>query len=255
MSFARDTLLIFRRQLKLSLRNPAWVIIGLIQPILYLAFFGPLLSKVAAGAVAGFPGGNSYSFFVPGLLIQLGLFGAAFVGFTIIADWRYGVIERLRVTPVSRLAILSGRVLRDVVTLLAQAVVLILAGIAFGMRAPLGGLLVGLLFIGVVAISLSAISYTVGLLTKSEDVLAPAINMVVVPLMLLSGIMLPMTLGPGWLQGIARATPFRYIIDAMRGAFAGHYLTTVMLEGLLVAVGLAAACLWIAGRAFIRENA
>ena len=255
MSFARDTLLIFRRQLKLSLRNPAWVIIGLIQPILDLAFFGPLLSKVAAGAVAGFPGGNSYSFFVPGLLIQLGLFGAAFVGFTIIADWRYGVIERLRVTPVSRLAILSGRVLRDVVTLLAQAVVLILAGIAFGMRAPLGGLLVGLLFIGVVAISLSAISYTVGLLTKSEDVLAPAINMVVVPLMLLSGIMLPMTLGPGWLQGIARATPFRYIIDAMRGAFAGHYLTTVMLEGLLVAVGLAAACLWIAGRAFIRENA
>jgi ABC-2 type transport system permease protein len=95
----------------------------------------------------------------------------------------------------------------------------------------------------------------VGLLTKSEDVLAPAINMVVVPLMLLSGIMLPMTLGPGWLQGIARATPFRYIIDAMRAAFAGHYLTTIMLEGVLVAVGLAVACLWIAGRAFIRENA
>jgi ABC-2 type transport system permease protein len=255
MSFARDTMLIFRRQIKLSLRNPAWVIIGLIQPILYLAFFGPLLSKVAAGAVTGFPPGNSYSFFVPGLLIQLGLFGAAFVGFTIIADWRYGVIERLRVTPVSRLAILSGRVLRDVVTLLVQGIVLVLAGVAFGMRAPLGGILVSLWFIGIVAISLSAISYTVGLLTKSEDVLAPAINMVVVPLMLLSGIMLPMTLGPGWLQGIARATPFRYIIDAMRAGFAGHYLTTIMLEGVLVATGLAVACLWIAGRAFIRENA
>jgi ABC-2 type transport system permease protein len=255
MSFARDTMLIFRRQIKLSLRNPAWVIIGLIQPILYLAFFGPLLSRVAAGTVAGFPAGNSYSFFVPGLLIQLGLFGAAFVGFTIIADWRYGVIERLRVTPVSRLAILAGRVLRDVVTLLVQGIVLILAGVAFGMRAPLGGVLVSLWFIGVVAISLSAISYTVGLLTKSEDVLAPAINMVVVPLMLLSGIMLPMTLGPGWLQAISRATPFRYIIDAMRGAFAGHYLTTIMLEGVLVAAGLAGACLWIAGRAFVRENA
>ena len=255
MSFARDTLLIFRRQLKLSLRNPAWVIIGLIQPILYLAFFGPLLSQVASGTVPGFPAGNSYSFFVPGLLIQLGLFGAAFVGFSIIADWRFGVIERLRVTPVSRLAILSGRVLRDVVTLLVQAVVLVLAGVAFGMRAPVGGVLVGLGFIAVVAISLSAISYTVGLLTKSEDVLAPAINMVVVPLMLLSGIMLPMTLGPGWLQGIARATPFRYIIDAMRSAFAGQYLTVIMLEGVLVAIGLAALCLWIAGRAFIRENA
>src|SRR5262249_13818670 len=172
-----------------------------------------------------------------------------------IADWRYGVIERLRVTPVSRLAILAGRVLRDVVTLLVQGIVLVLAGIAFGMRAPLGGILVSLWFIGIVAISLSAISYTVGLLAKSEDVVAPAINMVVVPLMLLSGIMLPMTLGPGWLQGIARATPFRYIIDAMRGAFAGHYLSTTMLEGVLVAVGLAIACLWIAGRAFVRQNA
>jgi ABC-2 type transport system permease protein len=123
------------------------------------------------------------------------------------------------------------------------------------MRAPVGGVLIGLAFIAVVAVSLAAISYTVGLLTKSEDVLAPAINMVVVPLMLLSGIMLPMTLGPGWLQGIARATPFRYIIDAMRNAFAGHYLNTIMLEGVLVAIGLAAACLWIAARTFIRENA
>ncbi len=94
-----------------------------------------------------------------------------------------------------------------------------------------------------------------GLLTKSEDVLAPMINMVVVPLMLLSGIMLPMTLGPGWLQGIARATPFRYIIDAMRGAFGGHYASTIMLEGVLVSVGLAALCLWIASRVFVRENA
>src|SRR5262249_54206364 len=131
----------------------------------------------------------------------------------------------------------------------------VVGGVGLGRGGGVGGVLVSLWFIGVVAISLSAISYTVGLLTKSEDVLAPAINMVVVPLMLLSGIMLPMTLGPGWLQGIARGTPFRYIIDAMRSAFAGHYLTAIMLEGVLVAVGLAIACLWIAGRAFVRENA
>jgi len=255
MSFFTDTYVIFRRQLRLSLRNPAWVIIGLIQPILYLAFFGPLLTKVAGGGLPGFPAGNSYSFFVPGLLIQLGLFGAAFVGFTIIADWRAGVIERFRVTPVSRTALLAGRVLRDMVTLLVQAIVLVLAGLAFGMRAPLPGVLIGLGFIAVVAISLSAISYTVGLLLKSEDALAPLINMFVVPLMLLSGIMLPMTLGPGWLQGISRATPFRYIIDAMRQAFHGTYATTVMVEGICVAIGLAAACLFIASRAFVRENA
>jgi ABC-2 type transport system permease protein len=248
MSFARDTILIFRRQLRLSLRNPAWVIIGLVQPILYLVFFGPLLTRIAGGGIAGFPAGNAYSFFVPGLLIQLGLFGAAF-------DWRVGVVERLRVTPVSRLSILTGRLLRDVLTLLVQAAVLVLAGLAFGMRAPVTGVLIGFGFVAVVAVSLAAISYTVGLLTKSEDVLAPLLNMVMVPLLLLSGIMLPMTLGPGWLQGIARATPFRYITDAMREAYAGHYANTIMVEGIAVALGLAALCLWIASRVFVRENA
>jgi ABC-2 type transport system permease protein len=81
------------------------------------------------------------------------------------------------------------------------------------------------------------------------------VNTVVVPLMLLSGIMLPMTMGPGWLQGIARVTPFRYIIDAMRDAFLGTYSGTIMVEGIAVAVGMAAVCLWIGSRAFIRENA
>jgi ABC-2 type transport system permease protein len=79
--------------------------------------------------------------------------------------------------------------------------------------------------------------------------------MVMVPLMLLSGIMLPLVLGPGWLQAIGRATPFRYIIDAMRDGYAGHYLNAVMLEGVAVSIGLAVACLWLAGRVFIRENA
>jgi ABC-2 type transport system permease protein len=253
MSFIRDTMLVFRRQERLALRQPAWVIIGLTQPILYLALFGPLLKGLPGASLGG--GGNAYRFFVPGLLIQLALFGSTFVGFAIISDWRSGVIERFRVTPVSRLAIMAGRVLRDVVTLFVQAVVLVLAGVAFGLRAPLPGVLIGLAFIAVVAVSLAAVSYTVGLLTKSEDVLAPALNMVMVPLMLLSGIMLPLVLGPGWLQAIGRATPFRYIIDAMRDGYAGHYLNAVMLEGVAVSIGLAVACPWLAGRMFIRENA
>ena len=106
-----------------------------------------------------------------------------------------------------------------------------------------------------VAVGLASVSYATALLVKSEDAFAPMLNSVVLPLMLLSGIMLPMTLGPGWLQGIARISPFRYIIDAMRSAFAGQYANTIMLEGVLVAVGLAAVCLWLGSRVFVRENA
>jgi ABC-2 type transport system permease protein len=259
MSFIHDTLTVFRRQLRISLRNPAWVIIALVQPILYLALFGPLLTKLAPGTLgtAAGSGGTveAYNFFVPGLLIQLGLFGSTFVGFAIISDWRAGVIERFRVTPVSRLAIMGGRVLRDVLVLMVQAIILVLVGLAFGARPTVTAVVISLGFIVLVATGLASVSYATALLVKSEDAFAPMLNSVVLPLVLLSGIMLPMTLGPGWLQGIARISPFRYIIDAMRGAFQGHYANTVMLEGVLVAIGLALVCLWLGSRVFVRENA
>jgi ABC-2 type transport system permease protein len=244
---------VFRRQERLALRNPAWVIIGLTQPILYLALFGPLLTRLPTATLG--TTGNAYKFFVPGLLIQLGLFGSTFVGFAIISDWRAGVIERFRVTPVSRLAIVAGRVLRDVVTLVVQAAVLVLVGVAFGLRAPVAAVFIGFGFIVLVAVGLASVSYATGLLVKSEDSFAPLVNTVVVPLLLLSGIFLPMTLGHGWLQGVARISPFRYIIDAMREAYHGQYFNTIMVEGIAVAAGMAVLFLWLGSRVFVRENA
>src|SRR6201995_2299439 len=95
MSFIHDTLLVFRRALRLILRNPAFLVIGLLQPILYLALFGPLLTHLPAGELTGGSGGTAeaYRFFVPGLLIQLALFGSTFVGFAIISEWRGGGLE------------------------------------------------------------------------------------------------------------------------------------------------------------------
>jgi len=259
MSFIHDTWFIFRRQVRLVLRNPAFLTIGLLQPILYLVLFGPLLTKLPAGTLSGGSGNGrtaeAYQFFVPGLLIQLALFGSTFVGFAIISDWRSGVIERYRVTPVSRVAILAGRVLRDVVMLMIQSTVLILAGLAFGLRAPLPAVLMGYVYIVLVAIGLASVSYAVALMLKSEDAFAPLINSIIVPLVLLSGIMLPLTLGPGWLQGIARISPFRYIIDAMREAYSGHYFNTIVVEGLAVSIGLAAVFMWLGSRVFVQENA
>jgi ABC-2 type transport system permease protein len=258
MSFISDTLLVFRRQQRLLLRVPVFLIVGVLQPILYLALFGPLLTRLPAGTLSGGSGtggtAEAYQFFVPGLLIQLALFGSTFVGFAIISEWRAGIIERYRVTPVSRVALLTGRVLRDVVTLVVQSTILILAGLAFGLRAPLGAVLLSYVYIVLVAIGLSSLSYATALRIKSEDAFAPLVNSVVLPLVLLSGIMLPMTLGPGWLQGVARVSPFRYIIDAMREAYAGHYWDAVTVEGLCVAVGLAAVLLWLGSRVFVSEN-
>jgi ABC-2 type transport system permease protein len=78
--------------------------------------------------------------------------------------------------------------------------------------------------------------------------------MITVPLMLLSGILLPMSLAPAWLDGLARANPFRYIVDAMREVFLGNYATVVVAEGVVVALGLAVASVAIGTRTFFKEN-
>lgn len=250
----RDTILVFNRAMKLSLRNPAWVIIGLMQPILYLVMFGPLLEPL--GNMPGFPSGSAFQVFVPGILVQLGLFGAAFVGFGIIAEWRSGVIERMRVTPMSRTALLLGRVLRDAVVLVVQAVILVLTAVVFfDLRAPLDGVLLGLVLVGVLGITMASISYGVALSLKSEDAFAPLLNSVMMPVMLLSGIMLPMSLGPDWLYNLSRINPMSYIVDGARAAFRGDFGAQAFTVGAIVSVVLAALGVGLGGRIFRRENA
>ena len=97
MKTLRDTWLMFQRSVWLTLRSPVWLFFGLMQPILYLVLFGPLLEKIVQAP--GFPPGGAWNVFVPGLLIQIAMFGASFVGFGLIAELRYGVVERMRVTP------------------------------------------------------------------------------------------------------------------------------------------------------------
>jgi ABC-2 type transport system permease protein len=252
MPLIRDSLLVFGRQARLAVRDPAWVIIGLIQPALYLAFLGPLLNKII---VPGQHPGGEWRIFVPGLLIQLGLFGAGFAGLSIIADVRTGVFERLRVTPVSRLALLFGRVLRDVMLLLVQAVVLLLASFAFGLRVTPVAVLVALSYVVVLAISLSSGSYALGLLLRREEALGPMLNAFMVPLMLLSGVILPMSLAPAWLNAVSSATPFRYIIDGMRAAFTGDWASNYVWVGFAVSFTLMALCVTLGARAFARESA
>jgi ABC-2 type transport system permease protein len=252
MQTLRETWLVFSRAMRLALRNPVWVIIGLVQPILYLSLFGPLLKPVAHAR--GFPPGDAWQVFVPGLLVQLGIFGAAFVGFGLVAELRYGVVERMRVTPASRLALLLGRVLRDVVVLLVQGAVLVLTATLFGLRAPLGGLLLGLAVVALLGAAFSSASYSAALILKSEDALAPLLNSLAVPLLLLSGILLPMTLAPAWLRTVSDVNPLKHVVDGVRALFLGHVVTMTVLWGLLATVGLVVAGVALGTRTFQRES-
>ncbi|MFD0024198.1 ABC transporter permease [Streptomyces sp. NPDC058382] len=245
-----DTSLIFGRYARQTLRSKFQILFGVLMPLLYLLLFGPLLSDLPLGRP-----GDSWQILVPGLLLQLGLFGASFCGFAIIIDKSTGVVERMRVTPVSRLALLLGRVLRDTLLFMFQALLLVLAALAMGLRAPLAGVLIGFAFVGLLTVSLSSLSYALAMKVTTPQEFGPVINSVTMPAMLLSGLMLPMTLGPKWLDVLSHFTPFRYLVDAVRDAYIGSYATTHMLYGVLVALGFAALAVTVGTRVFRKAGA
>ncbi len=254
MRFMTDTWLVFSRAMRLSLRNPVWVILGLMQPILYLILFGPLLEPVATAP--GFPPGSAWQVFVPGLLVQLGVFGAAFAGFGLIAEWRAGVVERMRVTPANRGALLVGRVVRDVVVILVQGALLSVVAVTFfGLEAPIEALVVGVAVIGLLGGAFSALSYGAALKLKSEDSFAPLINGLILPVLLLSGILLPMTLAPDWLQTVADLNPLTHIVDGVRAVYRGEMGSGEAWLGTALTLGLLVAGVFYGGWVFRKESA
>ncbi|MGC5332956.1 ABC transporter permease [Micromonospora sp. DT62] len=249
MKLARDTWLIFQRQLQLLLRNPIWVFVGVFQPVMYLLLFAPLLKPALNAPTQA----EAYKIFVPGLLVLLAIFGGLFQGFGLIAELRAGVIERSRVTPISRLALLLGRSLRDVVSLIVQAVIITLLALLFDLRVSLVDLLLAYLMLALIALMTSAVSYGIALKVKSEDALAPLMNTVAQPVLLLSGILLPLTFAPGWLQGIAEWNPFSWAVDGTRALFAGQLGDDKVWQGLGIIALLAAASVVWAARQFARS--
>lgn len=252
MNLLRDTWLIFLRSLMLTLRNPVWVFVGLWQPILYLALYAPLLIPITSAQ--GFPPGGAFNVFVPGLLVQLAMF-EAFSGFGLIAELRAGVIERMRVTPISRVAMLLGRALRDVVILLVKAVLIIVCALPFGLTIKPGGIVVALILLALVGLIMTTFSYSLALAVKSEDVLAPTVNSIFLPVLLLSGILLPINLGPRWLQWVATLNPFSHAVNAMRSLFAGSVLNGTVALGIGLMLALALGALVLASRVFARSQA
>jgi len=247
---ARDTWTIFAWAMRLSLRNPAWLVISLMQPILYILLFGPLLEPLSSQLGSG----NAYQLFVPGILVQLGIFGALFVGFGLIGEYRAGVVESQRVTPASRTALLMGRVLRDVVVLLVQGTLLVLVAIPMGLRAPVLGVVLTLLVIALLGAAFASVSYALALTLKSENAFAPLLNAVVLPVLLLSGILLPMSLAPGWLQAVSDVNPFKHIVEGARSFFRGDYGTSTAWWGLVLTIALAVLGWWFGVRRFKRES-
>jgi ABC-2 type transport system permease protein len=231
-TFLHDTGVLFGAHVRNSLRNLVWLIVGMFQPVCYLLLFAPLLDNLTK--VPGFPQEGTYNVFAPGLLIMTAIVGTGLAGFNLIIALRTGVVERWRVTPVSRLALLLSMVLRDVLVLVVQCGLLFGVALLMGLRPAGQGTLLLLPLIALIGTTLSAWSYGLTLTLKDQAALAAVANLITIPLVLLSGITLPLTLAPATIQDIGKVNPFAYAVDAARALVNNHVRDASVLQSFII---------------------
>jgi ABC-2 type transport system permease protein len=253
MKAARDTGLLFQRYTRQLLRNPVWLFVGFSTPVLYLALFTPLLKNLPG--LKGFATGSVLQIFLPGILSLLAFTTGAGAGFNTIFELQSGLIERLRVTPASRLAILVGPILSGLLMMTIFDVVVIAVGVGFGFNVHWAGLLVLVVLLWALTTLMAAFSTATALVTKEISSFAAIINGMNLPLLLLSGVLLPIALGPLWLRVLAHINPLYYLVVASRALATGQLGNSAVWQAFAVLMPLCALVLVWATRVFRRAVA
>ncbi|MFI0465822.1 ABC transporter permease [Saccharopolyspora sp. 5N102] len=247
MQFFRDTATVFAREFTPALREPMVILFSMAQPVLFLFLFGPLLAGTSGFDAA------PWQWFVPGILVMMCLFGPMMAGYNLLVELGGGSLERMLVTPLNRSAMLVGRTLKEFALLLVQAVLLIALSVPLGFQLHPTGVLAGLALLLVFGVGLGALSFVLAIASHPGGELFYAITQLVLfPLLLLSGVLLPMDFGPAWLQVVARLNPVSHIADAERALFSGQLADPSVPYGIIAAGVIAAAGLWLGTRAMKR---
>ncbi|GIF00272.1 ABC transporter permease [Paractinoplanes rishiriensis] len=238
-----DTLTVFSRELRPTLRNPFTIVFSMVQPLVFLALFAPLL-----------PGEDALQWFVPGIVVMSCLFAASMTGSNLLFEIQTGSHERMLVTPLRRPALLVGRALKEIVPMVAQAALIVVVCLPFGYRLNVAGTLLGLLILAGFCVGLGALSYTLALASKHQEWLFWTVQQTLLfPILLLAGVLLPLDGGPGWLRTLSSWNPLRYVVDAERALFNGDLWASTTVTGLLSAAGVAALGLLVGVRAMRRS--
>ncbi|MTI56591.1 ABC transporter permease [Geosporobacter ferrireducens] len=246
MIILKEIPLFFKRRLMETLRQPAWILSGFMTPILYIAFFAPLLKNFTNPPTTA----AVLDSFVPGILTLLAFGSGMGAGWSVIWELQSGVIERLRVTPASRFSILMGGVLRDVLVFLVPSLLVIFISSLLGFQVHPLGLSVLLLLLCLLTAIVSAWSGSLGLIFKDIGSLAAIVTSLQLPLTLLSGVLLPLSLGPKWLQTIAHVNPLYYTVEASRVLADGVINSTETIIAFSVIIPLTVIVLWWSTRVY-----
>jgi ABC transporter DrrB family efflux protein len=226
---ARHALLIARRNLLHIKSDPEQIVGMTVQPLMFLALF----VYVFGGAIAG--SSRQYlQFALPGIMIQ----GIAFTGFQtalgLNIDFQRGLIDRFRSLPISRSAVVGGRILADSVRVIWGVFIMMGLGVVLGFRfhggleGAIGGCALAILF----GVTMCWPMAFIGVTAKSPEAVNTWGFLIILPLTFASSVFVPTDHMPGWLQAFAKVNPITQIVDATRGLMLGGPVAKPVLGSL-----------------------
>jgi ABC-2 type transport system permease protein len=236
-------------------RRPVVLTFSFAQPIMWLLFFGFLFHRYDVGLLRGV---HYLDFLVPGLCAMTVLFGGSQSGIGLIRDMQTGFFYRLLDPPADPGVVLAGRLLADVVRLLAQALIIGFLALSVGanLRLTLGGLVVALFAFGFFAIAFCSLSCLIAMKTGEPESMATFVHLVNMPLLFTSSALVPARQMPDWLAAISRMNPLTLAVDASREALLfGDFdsLSPALMLLAAAAIALVAAA-WATAKEMRRGN-
>lgn len=239
------------RQLRGFVRMPVYLLMNLIQPMIWLLLFGQLFKSVVT--IPGFEAeGNYLEFLTPGIVMMMALFGAAWTGTTFIQDMERGVMDRFLTSPTSRSALMVSTLLHQAVLTIIQTSIVL--GVAWIAGARFGGGLIGMLILVLSAVLLTfifgAFSNAVALLARQQEALIGISQLLAFPIMFLSSGIMDTNLAPSWVQSVARFNPFEWAVTAGREALEGKAGDASVWLSLGLLAVLVVILTWLATTAF-----
>ncbi|HUB77047.1 MAG TPA: ABC transporter permease [Solirubrobacteraceae bacterium] len=252
MTAARQTWQVFLRSLRVLVRQPAYLGITLLQPVIWLLLFGALFKSIAR--IPGFAGGSYIDFLTPGVVVMLAVFSAGWTGMGLIEDINAGVMDRVLVSPVWRGALNAGIVAYAATLIVLQTVIIVLIAWALGASyaGGVGGVIVMLAIAALLGAAIASLSNAVGVLARQRETLIGAVSFVQLPLTFLSTALMQKSLAPGWIQAVSRFNPVNWAVEAARSAAMTRTDWGIVASRAGLLAGLTAICALLATRAFAR---
>jgi ABC-2 type transport system permease protein len=250
MTAVADTWALCVRDLLRLWRQPWFIVVTLMQPIIWLLLFGALFERIVD--IPGFQGGDYKQYLVPGVLVMTAFFSSGWSGMSTIDDLDRGVTDRFLVLPIMRWPLIAGRVGMNLVQLAIQSVIIIVLALATGVTFPGGPLGVAALIVAAALLGtgFAALSNALALVARKEESLIGAVTFLQLPLTFLSTAFMQASLMPDWIRTVSDYNPVDWAIRAGREAVGASpdWATVLGYCGLLAAFALA--CLMLATRAF-----